>query len=208
MPGWYDEYMKRSHLQHFTARFFLSIGYLAGTLGWLWVLLVSVPPLIKSGLLDSLVASPAPAEPITASVPPIETSPLAWLIIGAVTLVILIVTIIILIRIPRTIVQSGERLVSHTAEAVVPVIVHHKPIPPKQQLILSRRIMLALQLGLSTLPLLLSLFLPPYEQITTEIIVTISAVLTIAATASFTAAWLIEPKPATTSRTRSRASRG
>jgi hypothetical protein len=198
--------MNRSRLQRIAARLFLSAGYLTGALGWLWALLVTVPSLIKSGALDSLMATSAPAEPVVAT-SPIETSPLAWVIIGAVTLVILAITVIILIRIPRTIVHSGEQLVNHTAKVVVPVIAHHKPLPAKRQRMLSRRVVLGLQLILSVVPLLISPFLPPYDELTTQIIMTVAACLTVAATVSFALAWLIEPKRPT-SRTRSRASRG
>lgn len=208
MTDCYDECMKRSHLQHLTARLFLSLGYLMGTVGWLWVLLVSVPPLIKTGLFDSLVAAPAPIEQIAAPASSIETSPVTWAIIGVVTLVILILTVVILIRIPRTIVHGGEQLVSHTTAAVIPVVAHHKPLPAKKRQALSRRIMLALQLGLSIMPLLISLFLPPYGDITTAIIITIAATLAIAAAVSFSLAWVVEPKITATSRTRSPASRG
>lgn len=198
--------MKRARLQHFVARSFLSVGYLSGALGWFWVLLVLVPSLIKNGSLESFVASPSPAEPIVTT-PPIETSPLAWAVIGIVTLVILLVTIVILVRIPRGIVHTGERIVNQTAQAVIPVISHHKPLPVKRQRILSRRIMLGLQLGLSVLPLFISLFLPAYDELSTDIIKVVAACLAVVATASFTVAWVLEPKTAI-SRTRSRASRG
>lgn len=204
----YDECMKRSRLQRLTARLFLSLGYLMGTVGWLWVLLISVPPLIKTGLFDSLVSAPAPLEQVTSPASPLEASPLTWIIIGAVTLIILMLTVVILIRIPRTLVQGGEQLISHTTEAVIPVIVHHKPLPAKQRQALSQRIMLALQLGLSIAPLLISLFLPPYGDITRQIIITIASTLAVAAAVSFIFARLIGPKTASTSRTRSHGSRG
>jgi hypothetical protein len=198
--------MKRSSVQHLAAKFFLSIGYLSGVFGWLWVLLVAVPPLVKSGAIDALLANPAPTQPVIAA-PAIETSPIALLVIGVVTLVILIITVIILIRIPRTIVDSGERFVTHAAEAVVPVIAHHKPLPPKQRRVLSRRIMLVLQLCLSVIPLFVSVFLPPYDELSSDIIMTVAALLAGVSTAAFILAWSIEPRTKTTSRTRSRASR-
>lgn len=199
--------MTRSSLQRLASKFFLSLGYLAGTFGWLWVLLVALPPLVKSGAIDGLLASPVPTEPVIAT-PPIETSPLVLLAIGVVTLVILIITVVILLRIPRTIVHSGERIISHTAEAVVPVIAHHKPLPAKERRVLSRRIMLILQLGLSVIPLFVSVLLPPYDELSSDIIMTIAALLAGVSTTAFILAWSIEPKLKTTSRTRSRASRG
>lgn len=207
MCGCYDVCMKRSVLRSIVARIFLSNGYMAVAFGWLWVLLVIVPSVIKSGALDSLVTDTVPAEP-TITAPPIELSPVVWIAVGVVTLIILLITAIILVRIPRTIVHNSEHFVSQTAKAVMPVITHHKPLPVKRQRVLSRRIVLALQLLLSIVPLLISPFLPPYDELSTEIVVAVAAFLAAVATLSFVFAWLIEPKPVTTSRTRSHASRG
>ena len=81
---------------------------------------------------------------------------------------------------------------------------HHKRLPAKKRRIVSRRVKLAIQLSLCLLPLAASLFLPPYEEISRQIIIIIAAYLATFGIISFLAAWLLEP----TSRTRSRASRG
>jgi hypothetical protein len=87
------------------------------------------------------------------------------------------------------------------------VIAHHKPLPAKQRRVLSRRIMLVLQLSLSVIPLFVSVFLPPYDELSSDIIMTVAALLAGVSTAAFILAWSIEPRTKTTSRTRSRASR-
>lgn len=185
-------------------RLLLGIGYTSLVLEWLWVFIVGIPPLIKTGAFDALTT---PANPTTVVPPePIVASPVLTLFIGIITLIILGATAIVLIRIPRTIVQTGERIVHQAAEIVVPVVTHHKPLPAKKKRILSRRIIGAVQISASLLPALISIFLPVYEELSGPVIVTTTVVLSIVSIVGFGLAWLLAP--AATSRTQSRASRG
>lgn len=173
-------------------------------LEWLWVFIVGIPPLLKSGAFDALTA---PANPTTAvPVEPVATSPALTLVVGIITLLVLGATAIVLIRIPRTIVQTGERIVHQAAEIVVPVVTHHKPLPTKKKRVLSRRVMGAIQISASLLPALISVFLPTYEELSGPVIVTTAAILALVSVIGFGSAWLLAP--ATTSQTQSRASRG
>jgi len=187
------------------ANLLLGVAYLAVILNWLWLSVIALPRLIETGKFDLLTKMPEPT-PEVVQPDAVGASPLVWLVVGVATLGILIMTVVVLIRLPRFVVQTGQKLVNETAEAVIPAITHHKPLPAKKKRALSRRIMLGIQLTLSVLPLLACLFLPEYQELTRQIILTIAAWLSAIGVVSFVLSWLISPNA--TSRTRSRASRG
>jgi hypothetical protein len=187
------------------ANILLAVAYLALVLDWLWLAIVTLPRLIETGKLDFLTTPPAPQPQIVPN-DTVASSPLMWILVGIATLGVLVMTIVVLIRLPRAIVQTGQKVVAETAEAVIPALTHHKPLPATKKRVLSRRIMLAIQLTLSLLPLAVCLFLPAYHELTRQIIVTIAAWLSLVSLISFVLSWLVSPAP--TLRTRSRASRG
>lgn len=183
---------------------FLGLAYIAITLQWLWVLIIGLPPLIES---DMFVSFMQPAEP--APVTPkhdVEFSPIIAIIAGAITLVFLVLTIIIFIKLPKTIMGTGEKIMHQSSEAIVPVITHHKKLPPKKRRQLSMRITRFLQLLLLIIPCVVSFFVPPFQTITSQIITTLAIWLAVISMVCLLLSWLLEPK--TTSRTRSHASRG
>jgi hypothetical protein len=189
-----------------TANTLLGVAYFALVLDWLWLALVALPRLIETGKLDFLTTPPTP-QPEIVHPDVVASSPLMWLVVGIATLGILIMTVVVLIRIPRAVVQTGQKVITETAEAVLPVFTHHKQIPAKKKRLLSRRLMLVIQMLLSTLPLVVCLFLPAYHELTREIIITIALWLSAISAIGFMISWLVSPEP-TTWRTRSRASRG
>lgn len=183
----------------------LGVAYIAAVLNWLWLMIAGLPRLIESGKIDLLTAAPQPTPEIVHT-DAWASSPLIWLVVGVATLGILIMTVVVLIRLPRTIVETGQKVVDQTAEAILPALTHHKPLPEKKKKLLSRRLVLLIQLSLSLIPLLVCLFLPSYHELTRQIIVTLAAFLCLVSMVGFVLSWLI--MPAVTSRTRSRASRG
>lgn len=184
------------------AKLLLATSYILLVLQWLWTLLIALPPLIKSGAFDGL-NSPTVQTPFIQA-QPLAPSPLVLTIVGLITLIILIVTVIVLIRLPKTIMHTGERVVHQAAEAVIPVLTHHKPLPAKKRRLLSRRVTLAVQLFAALLPPIASFFLPSFDELTPQIITSIALFLAAISVFGFVTAWLIEPqtKAKTTSRTR------
>lgn len=202
---WYDEGMSKPRVQYTISRIILAAAYLSCVLQWLWVLVLGLPPLIDSGALDMLTTPPPPTPEFTTPESS-DPSPMAWVAVVIVTVIMLAVTVFVLIRLPRSIARTGERMLETTTEAVLPVITHHKQLPAKKRVVLSRRIMLSIRLLLTLLPFIISLFLPTPGELTHQIVTTVALWLAIISTVGFIVAWLVEP-PAT-SRTRSRASRG
>lgn len=188
------------------AKTVLGIAYLSLVLQWLWMLTISLPPLIRSGALDSFITAPTLNDTKTTTTP-IEMSPLVWLFVGIVTLVVLIMTVVIIIKTPRAIVNTGEKVVTQATNAVVPLVTHHHTLPEAKRRAVSRRVALALRLLVTLIPVIVCFFLPSFDELTQQIIVTIALLLGAVSTIGFVVAWALEPKQ-TTSRTRSRASRG
>jgi hypothetical protein len=194
--------VKRVLLRNILARILRGVAYVSTLLQWAWISILLLPPLIASGMLDVLFA-PKNSEKFV-QINPIEPSPLVWLFVCVVTAAILILTVFVFIRLPRTIARSGEKIVHQTSEAIIPTLTHHKTLPAKKRRELSRRLMLVIQLTASLLALLITLFTPQYEEITRQIVITLGLLLAGVSLSCFFAAWLIEPqkKARATSRTR------
>lgn len=170
----------------------LGVAYITCLLQWLWVAIVGVPPLLKTGAFDSFVQTPPP-QPI----PPathIELSPIATALVGVFTLIILVITVVVIIRIPRTITRTGEKIVHQAADTVVPAVTHHKKLPAKKQRQLSERITIVIQLIITVLPIGICFLLPTVGELTTQIIAIVELFLGAISLAGFTLAGIINLK--------------
>ncbi|MBC7512353.1 hypothetical protein H7142_01675 [Candidatus Saccharibacteria bacterium] len=197
--------MKKIQLRAKATKILLGTGYISLIFEWLWVVVVGVPPLIKTGAFDILM-NPTDTS-TTISTETVAISPLTTIAVGAITMILLAFTVVVLIRIPKAIVETGERIVHQAAEVIVPVVTHHKPLPAKKRRMLSRRVMCSIQISASVLPALISLILPANEELSRPIIITVTLWLAALCLLSFLAAWATAPA-VVTSRTQSRASRG
>ncbi len=179
----------------------LGIAYFSCLLQWAWLLIVGLPQLIKTGVLDGLVNTPTPQPVRTAASSDLSPATLAF--VGIVTLVFLVITAIVLIRLPKAVTKTGQRAVGQATELVVPAVTHHKKIPAKKRRELSRRITLLIQIAVTILPFLLSLLLPPFGEINRPVILTMAGLLASVSFICFSISWLIQPnKSKLTSRTR------
>lgn len=181
-----------------------GLAYISCLFEWLWVSIVVLPPLIKSGALDWIIK--IFAQHAQAEAPKIELNPFILALVGIITLFILVITAVVLIRLPKTIATTGQHTVDQVAELVMPAITHHKKLPAKKQRALSRRIRLIIQLSLAVLPLAVSFFVPPFDQISQLIIITIASWLAGISLLGFVIGWLVQPPVKSTSRTQSHAS--
>jgi hypothetical protein len=177
------------------------------TLQWLWVFVVGLPPLVKSGALDFVSAPQKPVVPVTHT-PSIPQSPVTLILVAVLTIAILVLAVYILIRIPKTIAKTGEQLIQQTSQVVLPVLTHHKALPAKKRRVLSRRLRLAVQIVLSLIPIIVCLMLPDFEELSKAVASTMAIFLGIISLLSFSISWLIKPSNKSTSQTRSHAFRG
>ncbi len=197
--------MRTVKLRHFLNRLLLAVSYTAVVFEWLWISLIGIPPLIEAGLFDSLFSQTE--QPKETVVNPIASSPLVVAIVGITTVVVLVITAIVMIRLPRTIVRNGDAVINHTAEKVIPIVTHHKVIPTKKRRVLSRRLRLILQIAVCVVPFSVLLLLPETVELSRSVVAAVTLFLGGSGAICFIVAWLVEPTQ-TTSRTRSHASRG
>lgn len=195
--------MTKQRIRRLLTHVFVVFAYILVTLQWLWVFAIGLPQLIETGALDTFM----PTEPIKTETitQPAELSPAIAIAAGSITLLFLALTIIVLVKLPKAISSTGDKIVQQSTNAIIPVITHHKKLPVKKKRLLSRRITRAVQLLLVAIPLAVSFLIPPAQAITSQIITTLAIWLACFSTLCFIVSWLFEPEAI--SRTRSHASR-
>ena len=122
------------------------------------------------------------------------------LAVGIVTLVMIVVTIVILIKLPKAVVDTGQTITQATTKAVVPVVLHHKKVSAKKQRIISRRVMLAVQIGLSVIPAIVVVLIPVPKELPADGLRLVTLILLTVSLPGFLAGWLIEPPASTKKR--------
>jgi len=133
-----------------------GLGYISCILQWLWVALLYLPLLLSNDIFKSFILPEKPTQPIQAV--QLTMPPLAALVIGSiVTIGMIVLTVYILVKVPATVTKKGQKITQAPANALVPIITHHKKISAKKRLILSTQLIIATKLTLITIPLLISL---------------------------------------------------
>lgn len=196
--------MTNSTVRRHIGRFLLGLFYLIVTLQWLWVAAVGLPAVVSGDTFDSLLTFQQPTEPQQTSASA-RFSPILAIVAGIISLIFLVITVYILIRLPKTIARTGDAIVHRTTDVLIPVITHHKPLATKKRRSISAKLTISIQLLLVLLPLLVSLFIPSIETVTSQIIITLSAWLAAASGSILLLHWLLLPP--STLRTQSRAFR-
>ena len=191
-----------------TATILRFLGYISCALGWLWLAVIGLPPLIDSGAINILLPSETPPQLSTPTSPQPGLSPIASVVVILITLGMLVITFFILWRLPRMVVKGGDKIVEATTETVLPVVTHHKKLPPKRRRELSRRVAFVVQAITVILPLVIVFFLPSPPLLSKDVIITVGAGLAGAGLLFFTVSYLLGKQAGVTSQTRSHASRG
>lgn len=160
-----------------------TLAYGTCLLQWLWLIILALPLLEESGLLELLVPSQPAPEPVQPAEPS-EPSLLIMFIAITISTAILVLTVYVLAKLPAAIGKTGSKITRKSAELSVPVVTRHQPVPPKKKRIITARLVVAFKLLLTVLPLTCIFFVRDIDTLP----VAFSVVLTIAAVlAAFTA---------------------
>ena len=188
---------------------FRTFGYLMSILIWLWIAIITAPPLLESGRLDVFLPTATPVEPPAPTNSSSDgISPIISLTVGVITLLMIALTAVVLWRLPRTVVTKGDRLTETMANTILPVITHHQKLPARRRRQLGRRLVGVVQIAAVVIPLFIVFMLPVPAGLTQPIITMTGTVLSGAGVASFILAYGLDvPMKKPTSRTRSRGSR-
>ncbi len=140
-----------------TTRALAVIGYLVCMLQWLWFTTLVLSILADNGVLDSFI-SPAknPSESSGVELPPA----FALAIGGVVTLVMIIISLIVLIRLPGSVAKTGEIVTHKTTKFIMPVVLQHKKVSKKKRRELTARVTFYIRFILIGLPFILLFTLP------------------------------------------------
>lgn len=147
-----------------------TLGYFSVILQVAWTIIILGYPLITA---NSNPLFPAPSSRTAPQLPEISGifSPIITVITIIFVALILLTTIVVIVRLPKTIGQSGARTTHSVAKVILPVVTHQKPLPKKQVVLLSYRLIVMIKYGLILLPLILLLFAPQLSGLTREAII-------------------------------------
>lgn len=134
------------------ANSFGALGYFFGFLEWFWAVMLYFS-ILKA---FTLLVSPHVDQPLrqhtnyTFTAP----SPLEGLVIGIITIVMVLVTVYVLIKMPSNIVKTGNKVVHKTTTTMAPIVIKARHIPDtkKSRAILTGKLMIVIKLFLIVVP--------------------------------------------------------
>ncbi len=110
------------------------LGYASVLLQLLWVMIVFLPGILKSDIFkDIFLPQPAEVQPIHEQGALVSQSPLLVIGVGIVTIVMIMLTLYLLLKIPSVISKSGHTVTNEIANAAVPMITHNKKVSAKKR---------------------------------------------------------------------------
>lgn len=144
-----------------------TLGYLSVLLQWTWTLLLLCYPLLASD--HSILFPQHPVHPVHTENQALATSPIGIFAALIVTAFILVLTVLVLTKLPRAIGKRGSQITQQTANVVVPIMVRHKPLSKAKRRKLSYRIILTVKLLAIVLPLVGLIFAQPVKPLTSSV---------------------------------------
>lgn len=117
-------------------------------------MIIFLPLLLRSDIKNLFV--PDQTVHHTQEVASLGGPAILWTIVGiVVTVVIVMISAIVLVRLPFKIAQSGEKITRETAKAVLPVVSRQQPLPPARQKRLTAQLIKYIKFIACIIPLLL-----------------------------------------------------
>lgn len=180
-------------LRRSLSRFLVGVAYFTCTMQWLWLAMIALPPLIDSGALNQFFEVEQPIKQESAKTD-MAMSPLMMAVVGGITVLMIIVTIVIIVKLPKAVAGTGDALMQATTKAVLPAVVHHKKVSAKKRKLLTKRIMRIIQVCVGVLPFLAVILLPSPKELPAGGVMVVATALAVLALSSFALSWLIEPQ--------------
>jgi hypothetical protein len=169
------------------------LGYISCIFQWLWTVIVFLPSLLENEALKILLLPPdtsqIPEEPSTLTQ---EPSLLFTVIAVIVTLIVIAGSAYVLLRLPIAIAKAGKTTTTRAARTIVPLVTHHKPLPPKKEKILTAQIVRLLKFVACIMPMLLLGFILFIDtSLSKDLIVLIGGALALASIFWFSLEYLL-----------------
>ena len=138
-------------------RFVAAVAYIVCILQWFWAMVLYLPLIRDSHVLDLFITNPEQPRPIVETSP---TEPSVWVMVFAVaiTVAVLGLTIYVLVKTPKAIRTTGQKITHTTAKKyIVPAISGKKKLPQKKLYVLTLKVEFLIKLGLVIVPFVASL---------------------------------------------------
>lgn len=156
------------------ANAFGALGYLSLIVQWAWTGLILAYPIIMKANRDDLwwlspncrTHEPTPTQPIDFGF----ATPVVSLLAIIIALIIVGVSVLAIIRLPKNVGETGARLTQTAANAIIPVVAHTKDIPKAKRKRLSFKIIVALKCICTVMALALLLLAHPIGRVTFPVI--------------------------------------
>lgn len=132
---------------------FGALGYFFGFLEWFWAIMLYFSVLKAFTLFVSPSADQSVEQhPAMAFTPP---SPVEGVIITVITVVMVLVSIYVLIKMPSTVVKTSSKMVRKTTDSMAPLVIkaQHVPDTKKARAKLTAKLMVGVKLLLVIMPL-------------------------------------------------------
>lgn len=146
----------------FLARKILNIiggaAYVSCLMQWLWTILIFLPIIVSSPFFTLFLSSEqTPAQPLVQT--QASSSAISPLVsFGGVALGIIILAVsiyVIVVKVPKSIARTGEKITHTPVDVIVPVIVKHSHLMPAQKKLLPDAVIISIKLILTFVPLYL-----------------------------------------------------
>lgn len=147
--------MKQKPERNFKKSFtnaFGSLGYFFGFLEWFWAVMLYFSVLKAFTLFVSPSADRPIEQPINVSFTP--PSPIEGVIIAVITVVMVLVSTYVLIKMPSNMVKTSNKVVRKTTDSVAPLIMRaqHAPDTKKARAKITAKLMVGIKLLLIVIP--------------------------------------------------------
>jgi hypothetical protein len=134
---------------------FGAFGYLAITIQWLWAIALYLN-VIKDVLIANTPKGARPVQQVVTSTSNTPLNPIVYILGILITVMAVGMIIYFLVKAPKAIVKTASKVVSDTAESVVPVVLHiqHKKDTQINHTKVNRHVRLLIKCFLLIIPLI------------------------------------------------------
>ena len=152
-----------------------TLGYISVLLQWAWAAIILCYPLITADhtILFPTNTPQAPATQMEFG----AMSPMLLIVAAIFTLLVLALSVIALIQLPKNIGKAGTKTTHAVAKVVLPTVTHHKELSKKRYFTLSYRIVFGIKYLMTVLPFVLLIFAPSIIGLSAKIITTVGALV-------------------------------
>jgi hypothetical protein len=167
-----------------------GFGYFGVIFEWLWISVIILPPLLKAGFFNFLIQLPKNPPAVA---PYTETSPFLIGLAGIITIIVLLITVYAVVRLPLSVMQTGETVSQKTAQKIVPIVVHHhkKAITPAKKKRLTRQLRFFLCIAASLVPVCLTFFAPSVKLVPINVVLFVETFLAFCSVGLFAASYAV-----------------